>query len=510
MEHEEGLLAAEMAALDENCAYFGLVPLQLMENAGARLAAEIKNRLAGRARPGRVTILAGKGNNGGDAFVAARHLHGHEITVLVLGHAQDIRTDESRRNWELLQGSGHQLVEITDSTELRARAELLNGSDIVVDAIFGTGVKGRIREPEATAIELLNRAKPRAQVVAVDIPSGLDPDTGEAETAVRADLTVTFHRPKRGLLVDRAAPYVGELVVAGIGIPSWLERLAGPGDVRMVVKRRADSHKGDNGRILVVGGGPFIGAPTLTALAALRAGADWVTVAAPRSVSAIIASYSPNLIVHPLSSTVLVEDDVPAIVDLVKKHDIVVIGMGLGTAAATKAAARAIIEHDASRKVVVDADGFYGLQLPLASGEKRVIVTPHAGEFAKMAIGATGWLTSVPPEHDPEARAGFVQDFARRNGVVTLLKGPTDYIADGTRVKLNRTGNAGMTVGGTGDVLAGLVGAFFAVHADAFRAATAAAFVNGAAGDLAFVEQGYSLLATDVLEKLPAILRAYS
>jgi hydroxyethylthiazole kinase-like uncharacterized protein yjeF len=510
MEQDEGLAAAEMAALDENCAYFGLVPLQLMENAGARLAAEIQNRLAGRARPGRVTILAGTGNNGGDAFVAARHLQGHEVTVLLLGHARDIRTEESRRNWELLQGSGQQLEEITDSTELRARAELLAASDVVVDAIFGTGVKGAIREPEATAIELLNRAKPRAQVVAVDIPSGLDPDTGEAVTAVRADLTVTFHRAKRGLLVERSAAYVGELVVAGIGIPSWLERLAGPGDVRMVVKRSADSHKGDNGRILIVGGGPFVGAPTLTALAALRAGADWVTVAAPRSVSAIIASYSPNLIVHPLSSTVLVKDDVPAIVDLVRKHDVVVIGMGLGAAEATKLAAQAIIEHEASRKVVVDADGFYGLQLPLASANKRVIVTPHAGEFAKLVTGVNGWLEPVPPEHDREARVRFVQDFARRNGVVTLLKGPTDFISDGTRVKLNRTGNAGMTVGGTGDVLAGLVGAFFAVHDDAFKAATAAAFVNGAAGDLAFVEKGYSLLATDVLEKIPAILRAYT
>lgn len=510
MEHEDGLLAAEMAALDENCAYFGLVPLQLMENAGARLAAEIENRLAGRESPGRVTFLAGTGNNGGDAFVAARHLQGHEVTVLLLGHARDIRTDESRHNWDLLQGSGHQLVEITDSTELRACAELLNGSDIVVDAIFGTGVKGAIREPEATAIALMNRAKPRAQVVAVDIPSGLDPDTGEAATAVRADLTVTFHRPKRGLLVDNAAAYVGELIVAGIGIPSWLERLAGPGDVRMVVKRRATSHKGDNGRILVVGGGPFVGAPTLTALAALRAGADWVTVAAPRSVAAIIASYSPNLIVHPLSSTMLVPDDVPAIIELVRTHDVVVIGMGLGAAAATQAAAKRIIEDAASTKVVVDADGFYGLQLPRESREKRVIVTPHAGEFAKMAIGATGWLTPVPPEGDREARAVFVREFARLNGVVTLLKGATDFISDGTRVKLNRTGNAGMTVGGTGDVLAGLVGAFFAVHDDAFRAAAAAAFVNGAAGDLAYAEKGYGLVATDVLDKLPAILRAYT
>ncbi|MBN1454672.1 MAG: NAD(P)H-hydrate dehydratase [Methanomicrobia archaeon] len=510
MKATEAITAEEMAALDENCGYFGLVPLQLMENAGAQLAAEIRKRfMSGKNSAGgavKVTMLAGKGNNGGDAFVAARQLHGFAVTVLLLGRAQDLRTEEARRNWRILRESSVKTVEITDSAQLQAAAAEVLDSAVLVDAIFGTGIKGAIREPEATAIELINTARPRAFVVAVDVPSGLDPTTGEAGTAVTADLTVTFHRAKTGLLETRAEPYIGELAVADIGIPASFERLAGPGDVRLLLKRSSHSHKGDNGRVLIVGGGPFSGAPSLAALAALRAGADWVTVAAPRSVSGIIASFSPNLIVYPLSADVLVEEDVLPVVNLVKKHDIVAIGMGLGAAAETKTAVQQIIEHEATKKLVVDADGFYGLTLPNTAEDKRIIVTPHAGEFAKMTVHTQ----AVPPEEELEARMDFVTAFSGRNNVVTLMKGPVDIVSDGARVKLNRTGNAGMTVGGTGDVLAGLAATFFAVTNDPFKAATAAAFVNGTAGDLAFAAKGYSLLATDVLEAIPIVTKQFT
>jgi hydroxyethylthiazole kinase-like uncharacterized protein yjeF len=511
------ITAEEMAALDENCNFFGLSSLQLMENAGAEVAKELKKKFEGKERRLKVTILAGKGNNGGDAFAAVRHLHGFDVNILLIGRSSELRTEETKRNWRIVKESGYDIEELADSSELKAAAAIFNASDVIIDAIFGTGVKGRIREPEATAIDLINGSQ--AFVIAVDVPSGLDPDTGEADKAVRANLTVTFHRAKRGLLKKAAADYVGELVVADIGIPEGMERLAGPGDVRMVVKRNARSHKGDNGRVLIVGGGPFFGAPTLAALAALRAGADWVTIAAPKRVSAIISSLSPNLIVHPLSSELLVEKDVPAVSSLIKQHDVIVIGMGLGADEETKRAARLIIEDEASKKVVVDADGFYGLHLPIqtlrkfdqnaSQEEKLVIVTPHAGEFTKMEIGSEGGSATVPPEDMPEERIDFVRDFSRLNNVVTLMKGPMDIIADGTRVKLNRTGNAGMTVGGTGDVLAGITGAFFAISSDPFKAAIAAAFVNGTAGDLAFEEKGYGLLATDVIENIPRVIKDF-
>jgi hydroxyethylthiazole kinase-like uncharacterized protein yjeF len=528
------ITSEEMAALDANCKFFGLSPLQLMENAGAEVAKEIKNRFECGAPPYdpaspvraykgkskeevvKVTILAGKGNNGGDAFAAARHLRKEkfDVKIILIGRSKDLRTEESNRNWRILNASGYDTEEITDSSELKTSKTLLNSSDVILDAIFGTGVRGKIREPEATAIDLINDANSNAFIVAVDVPSGLDSDTGEAEKAVRANLTVTFHRTKKGLL--NAVDYVGELAVADIGIPEGMEKLAGPGDVRMVVKRKRGSHKGDNGRVLIVGGGPFFGAPTLAALASLHAGADWVTIAAPKSVSSIISSLSPNLIVQTLSSAILVAKDVPVVSNLIKKHDVVVIGMGLGADEATKKATRMIIEDEANKKVVVDADGFYGLHLPIqtlgkfdqnaSQEDKLVIVTPHAGEFAKMEIG--GRSVKVPPEDLMEERIKCVSDFSMQNKVVTLMKGPTDIVSDGVRVKINKRGNAGMTVGGTGDVLAGITGAFFAIADDPFKAATAAAFVNGAAGDSAFDAKGYGLLATDVIDNISRVIRA--
>jgi len=496
---EEQITSAEMAALDENCKFFGLLPSQLMENAGANIAGELKKRFTtrGKDKTLKVTILAGKGNNGGDAFASARHLHDYDVKIILIGRSKHLRTEETRRNWQILKDTGYDITELTDSSELKANKALLLRSDVIIDAILGTGVKGKIREPESTAIDLINETK--AFVLAVDVPSGLDPDTGEAEQAVRANLTVTFHRAKKGLLISDS---VGELVVADIGIPTGMMRLAGPGDVRMLVKRKPGAHKGDNGRVLIVGGGPFFGAPTLAALAALRSGADWVTIAAPKSVSSVISSISPNLIVNPLSSEVLVEKDVPVVSNLMSRHDVVVIGMGLGVEEETRRAAKLIIE--AAKKVVVDADALYGLHLPVGAEDKHVILTPHAGEFAKMAIDV-----KVPPESNMGERIAFLEEFSRRNKVVTLLKGPTDVIADGVRVKINVNGNAGMTVGGTGDVLSGVTGALFALANDPFKVAAAAAFVNGAAGDYAFEEKGYGLLATDVVENIPRVMKDF-
>ena len=463
--------AEEMVAIDSNCRYFGLLPLQLMENAGAALAREI----AARAKGKRIAIVAGRGNNGGDAFVAARHLSGSdsgfEVTVYLLGRSRDIATEEAKRNWQILERLGYDLRMISDISDLS-----LDKCDLIVDAIFGTGIRGIIKGLEGQAIDAINSSG--KNVISVDIPSGLG-----ANKQVNADATVTFHRQKPGMS--------GEIVVEDIGIPAAAEFFVGEGDLWLVGRRTLESHKGDSGRILVIGGGPYTGAPALSAMAALRAGADIVTVATPETAARTISGYSPNLIVQPLSEDHLCPADIPVLKEQIARHDVVVMGMGLGRHPETAQALAEIIPL--CKKTVIDADALQP-ELPL-----KGIVTPHAGEFKR--ISGIGLV-----DLDYMGRAKPLREFARQSGLVVLLKGKVDLISDGQVVRANTTGNPGMTVGGTGDVLAGVTGAFFA-RTSALRAATAAAFVNGRAGDLVYPEKDFGMTATDVIEKIPLAMK---
>jgi NAD(P)H-hydrate epimerase len=315
-------------------------------------------------------------------------------------------------------------------------------------------------------------------VVSVDVPSGQG-----TNKAVLADAIVTFHRQKPDM--------TGEVVVADIGIPPAAEFFVGEGDLWLMGRRAQESHKGDSGRILVIGGGPYTGAPALSALAALRAGADIVTVAAPRAAARTISCYSPNLIVQELSGDHLCPADMKVLVGQIARHDVVVMGMGLGRHSETMEALAEIMPL--CKKTVIDADALQP-DLPL-----RGIVTPHAGEFRRISGIALVDL-------DYRERVEPLKVYAREKGLVVLLKGKVDLISDGEVVRANTTGNPGMTVGGTGDVLAGITAAFYA-RSSALRAATAAAFVNGRAGDLVYPEKYFGMVATDVIEKIPQAMR---
>ncbi|MEA3282084.1 MAG: NAD(P)H-hydrate dehydratase [Euryarchaeota archaeon] len=476
---------SEMRRVDVNCGGIGLLPLQLMENAGASVARAIRARFGGTQT--KIVVLAGTGNNGGDGFVAARHLLDYNPEILLLGRARDIATEEARRNWEILKNLSADLREIKDSSEL---SELELGADIVIDAMLGTGVRGSVREPVASAINLINKSS--AFVLSMDVPSGFNPDN--FGKVVCADLTITNHRMKEGLLSH--PEIAGEIEVVNIGIPTRATLIVGTGD--LPPERNVQSHKGNNGRVLVIGGGAFTGAPALAALAAARAGADWVTVAAPRSVAGAIVGFSPDMIVHSLSDKYLTSDDIDTVNALIRKHDVTVIGMGLGRESETAEAVSEILRSNPDARFVIDADALHALRMPVPVHEGELpIITPHAGEF-RMLGGAVS--------ADLDECCEMVRDFSARNHVVTLLKGNTDVMSDGSAVRINRTGNSGMTVGGTGDVLAGVTGAIFA-KAGALAAASAGALIVGTAGDLAFVEYGYGLLATDVIEYIPDAMR---
>jgi NAD(P)H-hydrate epimerase len=473
------ITGSEMAVVDENAAALGVPRKQLMESSGNAVARAAR-QLADRGE--RITIVAGRGNNGGDALVAARFLDEYDLRVCLLGRAETITTDIARENWGALQQGEYDTTEVRDSTAVD-----LGDPALVVDAMLGTGISGSLREPAATAAAAMNDSD--ATVLSVDVPSGLDGDTGEpADNAVVPDHVVTFHDTKPGL-GDVDAP----VTVAEIGIPAAAETFVERGDL-LRLSRDPQSHKGDNGEVLVVGGGPYAGAPALSSQAALRAGADLVRVACPSAVADQVQGYSENLIVRALEGRQLGPDHVDRVADLAERHDALVLGPGLGGDEDSLAAAAAILEAFEGA-AVVDADA---LQVaPDVDTDAELLCTPHQGELQKM-----GGETS----DDWRERRDLVESFAADLGHTLLVKGAYDVISDGETTRISRTGNAGMTVGGTGDVLAGVTGALAAVQ-EPIDAAGIAAYVNGRAGDMAADERGNGLVATDLVDKVPDAIR---
>jgi len=480
----EPLSTEEMRRIDENCVGLGISKLQLMENAGKAVAERVRQLWKGsRGSSKSIAIICGLGNNGGDGFVAARHLsRDFAVHVVLVGHEKALKTVESRKNWKILEYLDHSVTLCQGASIFGPESPLktLEGYNLLVDAILGTGLAGPVREPERTAIHLINRA--RIKTLSVDVPSGY-----RTETVVDSDYLVTFHGLKAGTRLEGTT-------VCDIGIPLEAEMYTGPGD--LLLHRRAESHKGENGRVLIIGGGPCSGAPTFAAMAAMRSGVDIVTVASPNAE--IIAGFSPNLIVRKVGIDRFTTRDVESLIELIAKHDSVVLGPGLGTDAETIRAASALIT--ASNNLTLDADALQGLaRSEYESG--RIAVTPHLGEFAA--------LTGAVVPSTLQERIEAVKAFSRDWGVVTLLKGRIDIISDGTKHRLNKTGNAAMTVGGTGDALAGLVGAL-STRLDKMQAASAAAYLNGRAGDSAYSRFGYSLLATDVIDCIADVLSGRS
>ena len=484
-----------MAAVDANAAALGVPRKQLMESSGNAVARAVRER----TDPGdAVTIVAGRGNNGGDAFVAARFLEDRTVATCLLGRAETITTDIAHENWAALQQAEAETIEVRDSTAIAEAdgaspaATAIAEADLLVDAMLGTGVTGALREPAATAAERINEAREAgATVVAVDVPSGIDADTGEAagdapHVAVAADHVVTFHAEKPGL-----GDLDATIEIADIGIPDAAELFVGPGDL-LSLSRPAESHKGDFGHVLVIGGGPYTGAPALTAQAALRAGADLATVACPESVADEVQSYSESIITKPLPGDRVLPGHVDRLLDLAGERTATVIGPGLGRAEDSLDAAREFLTA-ASGSVVVDADPLRVVPDVAAETDTTLLCTPHRGELAAMG---------GPEAEEWQDRADAVESFAADLDATLLVKGPYDVISDGETTRVNRTGNPGMTAGGTGDVLAGIASALVSTQ-EPIEAGALAAFVNGTAGDTVVDERGYGLLASDLLPEIP-------
>jgi hydroxyethylthiazole kinase-like uncharacterized protein yjeF len=481
----EPITFEEVAVLDANSEYRGVPTLTLMENAGRGVAEHL---LATGAKGKRVVILCGTGNNGGDGFVAARYLApSSKVEVVLVRPRSQIHTVISRHNLQRVEGSN---VPVHDSTE--GWAEHIDRADIIVDGLLGVGIEGPPRGPYAEAISAVNASRKR--VVSIDVPSGWG-----TKMAVRPESTVTFHAPKVGMGSE-----CGRIVVKPIGIPEQAMIYAGPGDLLLIPKVARDAHKGQRGTVLVVGGGPYHGAPTLASLAAHRSGVDLVFVAVPGAIADVVRGLSPDLIVTPLGgrdSEHLEPAHWEAVKALSGRADAVVLGPGMGTDTAAMALAVEAFGAWAveGKPVIVDADALRALaRAGSIPTNPKAVLTPHAGEFSALA--------GEPLPHNLEGRLDAVHALARRLGCTVLAKGPVDIVSDGWRMKLNDSGNSAMATGGTGDVLSGVVGAFLAKGMHTLDAARAAAFAVGAAGDVALATVGHSMLATDVLAALPGIL----
>jgi hydroxyethylthiazole kinase-like uncharacterized protein yjeF len=510
--------AAEMRALDRRAiAELGISGDTLMENAGRGAVREIlaflaRRKVRVRALP--VVVVAGKGNNGGDGFVVARLLraHGARVRVFVVASRAAV-TGDAGRALARLERARVRPVELVREADLEQLERALRGAGLVIDALLGTGTSGAPSGLVARAIARINKAA--RPTVALDLPSGLGADAGDAPgPVVRACLTTTFAGVKRGLVLGRGLDTAGEVRVVPIGIPAdevlrdARVLLVEADDVRRHFPPRArDAHKGTYGHLLIVAGSAGkTGAAALAGRAAMRTGAGLVTVATPRSQQPVLAAMLTEPMTEALPETraqTLALDARDRILELAQAWDAVALGPGLGLDPETQALVRDLT-RTIPKPVVLDADALTALAghlEVLAAPPAPRCLTPHPGEMAR--------LLGVPTAAVQVDRIETVRRFAAEHATAVVLKGRLSVIGGpGERVFLNPTGNPGMASGGTGDVLTGIVGALLARGLEPVSALTSAAYLHGLAGDLAAATTGEEgLIAGDVVEAIPGAIR---
>ncbi|MGA1820933.1 MAG: NAD(P)H-hydrate dehydratase [Thermoplasmatota archaeon] len=522
----------EVSILDSNSAWQGVETSTLMENAGKAMAEEI----VAYCDVCRVTFVCGAGNNGGDGFVAARSINdlGYEVRVVLMKSPENIGTDLAKNAFQSLPEDVHTYI-LGKDLDTSSFGALLSDSDVLVDALLGAGAMGEPRGNYWEAVRIMNGSG--VPIMSVDMPSGIG-----FEPCIKARVTVTFHEAKTNMYVDGLPhPYCGEIVVKDIGIPAAASIYMGSGDLKRYPALPEDAKKGDGGRVLVIGGGPFTGAPALASIAALKAGANLVRVAVPIGISDTIASYSMDLIVERLRTKDPYRIDAGCLnrlMELVRWADCVLVGPGAGNDDETLDTLARIITYalQEGSRIVVDADGITAVSGRFSSTTKmsktpgHILFTPHRGELMRLLEGLNV-ISEGKKISDPYKRAkGVVIDmngrlmdavasFCRSHRAEVLMKGPVDVIVSsethslGERIqmptkhgiisrRLNDTGHPAMSAGGTGDILSGLCTGFIARGMTTFDAAGLAAFVNGLAGERTFREIGHSLSAEEMLARI--------
>ncbi len=503
------LSAEEVHVSDINSEYYGTPAKILMENAGKSVAEYIIKKIKPKQK--KILIFCGKGNNGGDGLVASRYLSKkYNVTVFILASPKEIHSKIAKDNYKKLKKTN---AKIFDIESLEKVDGLIKKNNIILDSMLGIGITGEPRDPYKTIIKKINKQKNKT-IISLDIPTGIN-----TKLSIKPDYTITFHDVKKGMNKKTC----GTIEIVDIKIPKKALEYVGPGELKVFYKKpEKESHKGENGRILVIGNGPFIGAPALSGLSSLRTGADLVFIATPKRPAKAITSFapeilkpkklakniaklSPNLIVKELTNKEkLIPKDLEKIKLFFEKIDCLIIGPGLGTDNETKKAVKNIIKEFRKTKkpMVIDADAIevVGKNKELIKNSNTVI-TPHAGEFKK--------LTGIKLTDDLSFRKEKVKTWAKKLGITILLKGPIDIISNGKEIKLNDIHNKAMTVGGTGDVLSGIVGCLLSKKINPFNSARTSVFINGEAGNFAYKKKSYGMVATDIIEEIPKVLKKF-
>jgi NAD(P)H-hydrate epimerase len=502
--------AAQMRAIDAATIKRYRVPgLVLMEHAGRGCAEIARDMLGGCVAGKQVVIVAGKGNNGGDGLVIARWLQSWQarVKVLLLGKKRQL-TGDPQTHLAMALALGIEVREVTSVNGLTP----LTSCDLIVDAIFGTGITKPVEGLVKEVIKRINRSK--ALVLAVDVPSGLDPDTGQIwGVCVQADCTATMGLPKVGHLLPPGKIMTGKLAVVDIGIPPAVVKkqnlnisLMTKCDAQHLMPRRPlDAHKGSCGSVAVVAGATgMTGAAALCSLATLRSGAGKTVMGVPDSLSNVMARKLTEVMIKPLPSSAgaMNTQALKGIKGLIDWGDVFLFGPGLSQTPETVRLVRAVCAH-LHKPTVLDADALNALAghlHVLRNAPKGIVITPHVGEFAQLVGKSTDEVLAD--------RINLVREFVKRHQLVVVLKGHPTVICDTNGdIYINSTGNAGMATAGAGDVLSGVIAGLMAQKLKTLPAALLGVYAHGLAGDLAKEKKGeMGMVAGDVLDKIPEAL----
>jgi len=466
----------EIKVIDENSEQYGISKETLMENAGRAVYEEIANLNFDFSK---AYVFCGTGNNGGDGFVIARHLANNFATFVVLiGKEEKIRTSETQKNFNIIRNmeffGNLNYINILENENVMdlvktLENELQNENVLIIDAMLGTGITGNLKNPYSIIVDYLNVLKSKyyenLKIVSVDIQTG----------NLKSDMEVILHKRK-------TENKNKNFVVKSIGIPKYIENMIGKGDFYLLNERKQNSHKGQNGSVLIIGGSKeYHGAPVFSALAASKF-ADIVTVASVSKVMDTVRNY-PELMPYELNGEYISQDHVDELLKLSKNYDCTVVGSGISLNSDTKEFVNSYI-NGTNGKVVIDADAIKLIDYENFEFKNNFIFTPHKKEF--------------------EYFEKYIKSSKLKSTVV--LKGSLDIVFNSDNIKMNITGNQGMTVGGTGDILCGIIGAIYSCN-EAFPSACCGTYINGYCGDLLEKEYGYYYNSTDIIKILPKALK---